>query len=72
MDSEEQGNTNDQIFESLKSIRMKRIRDTESPKFQTVSSKQSSNNMSFGGQRNSLNPKANLKALGKGPIFTFI
>lgn len=55
------GNTTDRNFESLKSIRAKRIRDTfESPKFESISSKQSTNTMSFAA--------ANSKRGSRGPF----
>lgn len=62
------GNTNDHIFESLKSIRQKRIRDTKSPRFESVSSKNSSNNISFGGQRSSSFSKTKLQTPSKYQI----
>ena len=52
--SEEQGSLSDKTFESLKSLRSKRMRGMfESPKFQSVSSPQSSIEMSFWKSRGS-------------------
>jgi len=48
------GNTTDHVFESLKSIRDRRIKDTnESPKFHSLSSKRSMQELSFAGSRGS-------------------
>lgn len=52
--SEEQGSINDKTFQTLKTLRDKRIRDTgESPRFQSFTSSRNSLEMSFSKQRNS-------------------
>ncbi|CAI2386747.1 unnamed protein product [Moneuplotes crassus] len=64
--SEEQGNSTDRVFETLKSVRDRRIRDTlSSPDFPSLSSKRSAQEMSFAGSRGSESLQFRISKIGK-------